>query len=129
MPAIRALLEFVEGREKGISEIGYLRQVERKIEECLVECSPDSMRPELFSVYLLLSHVFNMLTGDIRYHQKSSAIAGDIFNAIIKLVDDLMQVIKVGDDKKNDFELSYGDTVRVYLKGLVNINELIKNEE
>lgn len=111
-----------------MSEIAYLRQVEKKIEECFIECSPDRMRPELFSVYLLLSHVVSMLTGDIRYHKESNEVSSHIFKSVVENVDELARIIKLGDEVKSEFESSYNNTIKIYLTGLNKINELIKDQ-
>lgn len=124
------LINFVKKTKVESTAIPYnpsfFRSVEHKIEDCFINVSPQELRPEIFTVYLLIEHVLSILTGDVRYHEKSMELAQHIFNSIADLLAELTELIQKGDSEKENFEKKYAYTITTYLVNLRNINELLK---
>lgn len=109
----------------GPNDASLFRLVEEKLEECLIQISPDKIAPEIFTVYLFIEHVFSVLTGDVRYHSESEALCREVFNSLGKLSMQLVALIRDENSADEKFSKAYGDAVRVYLNNSRKINELI----
>lgn len=103
--------------------------VEEKLEDFLIHNDPGNIAPEIFSVYLLIKHVFSVLTGDVRYHDESEALCREVFNSLGELSRQLVALLQGEDSADESFCLAYNDTVKLYLENSRKINGLIAEKE
>ena len=102
------------------------RNVEEKLEELLVANTQTAIMPQLFMTYLFLEHVLTILTGDIRYHEESSALCLEIFRVTGKLLKSLAELIQEESHNLDEFEQYFRESVMIYLGNTTKINSLLE---
>jgi len=130
MSPIEELVKIIQNSNSKYSHVpfdtSYFRSIGQKLEDCFTKLQPEHIQAELFTVYLTLEHILTVLTGDVRYHEKSVKLVQDVFISIGDLLVALENLIQGNDSTKEQFDMAYSMTVKTYFEKVQQINELLK---
>ena len=107
--------------------IAIYRDMEKKLEELLM--NKGETFPEILMAYLLLNHVLTILTGDVRYHEKSKSLCSEIFEKISQVYDTLESLLENPENKRELFYRKLKEAVRTYLVNVKKINVALSQVE